>query len=116
MMYCNSIGILLAFTIPRIPSFQFNNDTPLITANGSFNSSIPTQFSRAPANFTFPAFAALQIDTDSNFLALDFSHLSAQIFDLDTNFQVATGDISHQKFPAKTFANLNMPLNFSYVA
>lgn len=113
---CVIVGIVLAFTIPRVPSFQFNNDTPLTSASGSFNSSIPAQFSRAPANFTFAAFAALQINTDGNFLPIDFTHISAQVFDLDTNFQVATGNIAHQKFPAKTFANFNMPLNFSYVA
>lgn len=110
------IGLVLAFTIPRIPSFEFNDETPLTTASGSFNNSIKAQFSRAPANFTFPAFAALQINTDGNFLPLTFTHISAQVYDLDTNMQVATGHISHQTFPAKTFANLNMPLNFTYVA
>jgi len=113
---CVVVGILLAFTIPRVPPLQFNNNTPLATASGSFNRSIPAQFSRAPANFTFPAFAALQINTDSNFLPLTFSHISAQVFDLDTDFQVATGEISHQTFPAKKFSNLNLPLNFTYVA
>lgn len=115
-MYCNSAGLLLAFTIPRVPSFRFNNDTPLTPASGSFNSSIPTQFSRLPANFTFPAYAALQIDTNGNFIPLTFTRITAEVYDLDTNFQVATGDIRHQTFPAKSFPQLNMPLNFTYVA
>jgi len=115
-MHCNSAGILLAFTIPRVPSFQFNNDTPLTPASGSFNSSIPTQFSRLPANFSFGAFAALQINTGGNFIPLTFSRITAEVYDLDTNFQVATGDIRHQTFPAKAFPQFNMPLNFSYVA
>jgi len=110
------IAIVLAFTIPRVPSFEFNNLTPLTAATGSFNSSIHTQFSRAPANFTFAAFAALQIDTSGNFLPISFKHISAQVYDLDTNFQVASGDISHQTFAAKKFLNFNMPLNFTYVA
>jgi len=113
---CGIIAIVLAFTIPRVPTFEFNNQTPLTQASGSFNKSISAQFSRTPANFTFPAYAALQIDTSSNFLPLTIKHISAQVYDLDTNLQVATGDVSHQTFPAKTFANLNMPLNFSYVA
>jgi hypothetical protein len=113
---CAIIGIVLAFTIPRVPGFEFNNDTPLIAATGSFNSTIPIEFSRAPANFTFPAFAALQVDTNSNFLPLTFSHISAQVYDLDTNMQVATGYMGHHTLPAKSFADMNLPLNFTYVA
>ena len=107
---------MLAFTIPRVPSFEFDSQTPLTPASGSFNNSIEIQFSRAPANFTFPAYAALQIDTNGNFLPIDFKHISAQVYDLDTNLQVASGDISHQTFAAKKFLNFNMPLNFTYVA
>src|ERR1700691_3596975 len=66
----SSFAIIFAFTIPRVPTFEFNNETPLTLASGSFNNSISAQFSRAPANFTFPAFAALQIDTSGNFIPL----------------------------------------------
>jgi len=113
---CIVTGVVLAFTIPRVPGFSFNDGTPLTTASGSFNSSIPAQFSRAPANFTFPAYAALQVDTNSNFLPLSFSHISAQIYDLDTNMQVASGNMGHHTLPAKTFVKLDLPLNFTYVA
>jgi hypothetical protein len=113
---CVVIGIVLAFTIPRVPGFSFNDSTPLTTASGSFNTSIPAQFSRAPANFTFPAYAALRVDTNSNFLPLSFSRISAEIYDLDTNMQVASGNMGHHTVPANVFAKLNLPLNFTYVA
>jgi len=113
---CIVVGVLLAFTIPRVPGLQFNNDKPLTAASGAFGQSIPASFSRAPANFTFPAYASLQIDTNANFLPLAFKSINAQVYDTDTNMKIATGNIAHQTFPAKTFANFNMPLNFTYVA
>ena len=114
--YFSSVGVVLAFTIPRVPDLQFNNDKPLTTASGAFNSSIPTAFSRAPANFSFPAYASLQMDTNANFLPLTFTSIKAQVYDTDTNMEIATGDVAHQTFPAKTYSNFNMPLNFTYVA
>lgn len=111
-----SIGIVLAFTIPRVPSFSFDNTKPLVNATGSFAKSIPTEFSRAPANFSFPAFSDIQVDTGSNFLPLTFNSIHAQVFDLNTNLQVASGNIGHQTLPAKSFPIIQLPLNFTYVA
>lgn len=110
------IGIILAITLPRVPGFAFNQVTPLASAKGDWNSSIPTQFLHAPANFSFPAYADLQVDTNSNFLPLKFSQLNAQIYDLDTDNQVGTGDLYSYTVPAKTYTNIQIPLNFSYVA
>ncbi|KAF7967755.1 hypothetical protein HWV62_33199, partial [Athelia sp. TMB] len=109
-------GITLAFTIPRVPGLNFNTFEPLQPATGTFNSSVPTEFSRAPANFSFPAFASIQVDTSSNYLPLTITQMTAQVFDSDTGYQVATSILEHQTFAAKTFSNLNLPLNFSYVA
>jgi hypothetical protein len=106
----------LAFTIPRVPSFSFNVNTPLSSANDTFGQSIPVVFSRFPANFTFPAYAELQLDTGSNYLPLTFTHLRAQVFDLDTGMQVADGDLGKKTVPAKSFPNIRLPLNFTYVA
>lgn len=111
-----SAGILLAFLIPRVPKFSINQDTPLSAATGDFNSSIPTKFSTFPANFSFPAFAELEVDTGSNFIPLKFNDLHAQIFDLQTSVQVGTGDVPGLIFPAKKFTTFQLPLNFSYVA
>jgi hypothetical protein len=102
--------------IPRVPDFQINQQTPIIQASGSFNKSIPVYFNRAPANFSFPAEADLQIDTNSNFLPLAINNLQAQIFDLQTSRQVAAGNLGKMTFPAKQFSQLSVPLNFSYVA
>jgi len=113
---CIAIGIMLAFMIPRVPSFAFNEDTPLVAATGEFNSSIPTEFSRAPANFSFPAYADLEIDTSSNYLPLKFSHLNAQVLDLDSNVHVGTGDLYSYSVPAKVITKLEIPLNFTYIA
>jgi hypothetical protein len=113
--YC-SIGIILAFTIPRVPGFALNSNTPLAAATGDFNSSIPTEFSRIPANFSFPAFAELQVDTNSNFLPLKFNSLHAQVFDLDSFLLVGIGEMGSRTLPAKTFTNIQLPLNISYLA
>lgn len=111
-----SAGITLAFTIPRVPGLNINTIAPLQVATGSFNSSVPIEFSRSPANFSFPAFASIQVDTGSNYLPLTITHMTASVYDTTTGYLVATSELSHQTFPAKTFSNLNLPLNFTYVA
>ncbi len=112
----DSIGIVLAFTIPRVPSFTINNDSPLANATGDWEKKVDTYFNRAPANFSFPAFADLEVYTGSNYLPLTFSHVYAEVYDLNTNRQVASGDLGHKTIPAKTFTQLLLPLNFTYVA
>jgi hypothetical protein len=111
-----SIGITLAFVIPRVPNIAVKGSNPLTSATGWFNQSVPAQFSRAPANFTFPANIQLQVDTNSNFLPLVVKHLDAQVYDLSSFRLVGTGHLNRTKFPAKHFTNIQMPLNFSYVA
>ncbi|KAF8901259.1 hypothetical protein CPB85DRAFT_1439210 [Mucidula mucida] len=113
---CVCIGIVLAFTIPRVPSFTINNDSPLANATGDWEKKVDTYFNRAPANFSFPAFADLEVYTGSNYLPLTFSHVYAEVYDLNTNRQVASGDLGHKTIPAKTFTQLLLPLNFTYVA
>ena len=111
-----SIGVVLVFTIPRVPGFEFNSVTPLVPATGSFNSSVPVIFSPAPANFSFPAFADLQLDTNNNFLSVSFHNVHGTVYDLQTGQQVATGDSGHFSVPAKKFSQLQLPLNFTYIA
>ena len=112
----SSVALILAFVIPRVPSFAFNSDTPLVQATGEFNKTVPFIFSRAPANFSFPAFADLQIDTGDNFIPLTFKNIHAKIFDLETSRQVAEGDLGHTTVPAKSFPKIQIPMNFTYVA
>jgi hypothetical protein len=113
---CTAIGIVIAICLPRVPTFAFADTRPITNATGSFANSIPTIFSRAPTNFSFPAFASLEVDTQGNYLPLTFSHLSAQIFDLDTGRQVGTGDLGRKTFPAKSYPIFTLPLNFTYIA
>lgn len=113
---CVIIVVVLVFTIPRAPNVAINGDHPLTAATGSWNSSIPTLFSVAPANFSFPAFASLQLDTGATFLPLTFTHMRAQVIDSETNALVATGDLGHATVPAKRFYNILLPLNFTYSA
>ena len=108
--------LVLVFTIPRFPGFQFNQDKLLAAASHDFNKTVPTQFLRAPANFSFPASADLAVDTGSNFLPLHFNSLHATVFDLVTLRQVATGDLGSMTLKAKTVTPISVPLNFSYVA
>ena len=112
----SSIGLVLAFTIPRVPSFSTNGQTPLVSATGWFNQSIPAEFSRSPANFSFAANMPLQVDTSSNFLPLTFKHLDAQVYDLDSFNIVGHGHLNRTTLPAHHFSDITLPLNFTYVA
>lgn len=111
-----SIGTILAITIPRVPGLSFNSSTPLVAATGSYNASIPTQFSRYPANFSFPALADIQVDTTANIIPLTINSISAQVWDPNTNLQVGTGYFGKDTLPAKSYPKIQVPLNFSYVA
>ncbi|KAF8631041.1 hypothetical protein AX15_002649 [Amanita polypyramis BW_CC] len=113
---CVLVAVALAITIPRVPGFAFSNESPLTNATGSWKSTIPTGFSRFPANFSFPAYAALQVDTGGNFVPLTFTHLRANIYDLQTNMKVATGDLGKKTFQPKALTDILLPLNFTYVA
>ncbi|KAI0763549.1 hypothetical protein BD413DRAFT_483966 [Trametes elegans] len=113
---CAAIAIVLAFTIPRVPGFNVNGSEPLSAATSPFNTTVPTQFSRAPANFSFPAEMKLQADTGSNFLPLTFNNIEGTVFDLQTSRQVATGETGKLTVPAKDFPIITLPLNFTYVA
>lgn len=113
---CAAIGIVLAFTIPRVPGFDINGQNPLVSATGWFNQSVPVEFNRVPANFSFPGAVSLQVDTGSNFLPLVFKHLDAQLYDLDSFRLVGTGHLNHTKLPAKSFTSIQMPVNFTYLA
>ncbi|PFH54035.1 hypothetical protein AMATHDRAFT_136511 [Amanita thiersii Skay4041] len=113
---CIAIGIVLAFTVPRVPIFGFNSDSPLVNATGAWGNAVPFIFSRFPANFSFPANAALQVNTHNNYVPITFNHIKANVFDLQTSRLVATGDLGHKTFPAKKYTNLLLPLNFTYIA
>ncbi|KXN83138.1 hypothetical protein AN958_01809 [Leucoagaricus sp. SymC.cos] len=114
---CAVIALVIAFCIPRVPSFSFNGKTPLVNATGEWSQAVAYGFSRAPANFSFPAFASLELNTDDNFIPITFKHMRAQVFDLDTGRQVANGDlIKKVTVPAKQFPQVLLPLNFTYIA
>ncbi len=112
----HSIALVLAFCLPRVPGFSFNSKTPLVNATGNWAQAVPYGFSRAPANFSFPAFASLQLNTDPNFVPITFKHMRASVFDLDTGRKVATGDLDHKTVPPKAFPQILLPLNFTYFA
>jgi hypothetical protein len=112
----DSIAITLVFVIPRVPNFAINGSNPLTSGTGWYNQSITAQFSRAPANFTFPANMQLQVDTNSNYLPLVFKHLEAQVYDLSSFRVIGSGHMNRTKLPAKQLIDIQLPLNFSYVA
>ncbi|KAH0586451.1 hypothetical protein H2248_007683 [Termitomyces sp. 'cryptogamus'] len=113
---CAITAIILGFTIPRVPAFSFDNDAPLQAASGDWNNSVPTYFNRAPANFSFPAFASLQVNTDNNYVPIHFKSLKASVYDLQTSRLVGVGDWGSHSLPAKSFPEILVPLNFTYVA
>ncbi|KAH7928767.1 hypothetical protein BV22DRAFT_1030334 [Leucogyrophana mollusca] len=114
--WCVVAGIVLGICIPRVPGLSFNSQTPLVAATGDYNASIPTEFSRYPANFSFPALADIQVDTTGNLLPLTFNHISAQVWNPSTNMQVGTGYFGHSTLQPKGYPKIQVPLNFSYVA
>ncbi|KAI0770673.1 hypothetical protein C8Q74DRAFT_919081 [Fomes fomentarius] len=113
---CAAIALVVAFTLPRVPSFSTNVVQPLSPAENPFNQSIPAEFSRAPANFSFPGLIKLQADTGSNFLPLSFKNIHGTVFDLKTAKAVAEGDTGHITVPAHGFPIINLNLNFTYSA
>lgn len=115
-IFPDRIAIALAITIPRVPGLSFYGSNPLTAASGSFNASIPIQFSRSPANFTFPAVAEIQVDTTSNIIPLTFNSISAQVWYPSSNMQIGTGYFGKKTLPAKSFPVIQIPLNFTYIA
>jgi len=113
---CAAIGIVLGFTIPRVPAITINNTTPIRNATGNFANSIPVKFSRAPANFSFPAVTDLQLNTQGNWLPLTINSLHANVFDLDTTRAVGKGYLGKMTFPAKAFPQVALPLNITYIS
>ncbi|TFK90996.1 hypothetical protein K466DRAFT_583221 [Polyporus arcularius HHB13444] len=113
---CVAVALILAFTIPRVPSFSLNQAEPLSPATNPFNKTIPAEFSRSPANFSFPGLMQLQADTGSNYLPLTFKNIHGTVFDLTTERPVATGDTGHLTLPAHSLPVFNLNLNFTYAA
>lgn len=116
MRWTVSIGIVLAFTIPRMPNISFPSGNPLEKATAPFNTSVPTIFSRSPANFSFPAAVSIEFDTTSNYLPLQISKMEATVYDLTTGMQVGTGSHGSQTLAAKSFPIIEVPINFTYIA
>ncbi|KAH7337057.1 hypothetical protein B0J17DRAFT_718955 [Rhizoctonia solani] len=112
-LLCGVIGVLLAVFIPRVPSFGFLGDMPLNATSDGGN----PQFSRIPANFSFDALIALQVNTNGQVvLPLHFNKIHATVYDVTTSRQVASGDLKGYSVPAKSYAELKVPVTFSYEA
>jgi hypothetical protein len=111
---CGSTGIILAFTIPRVPTISFDANSPLVNSTNPGDSG--PKFGTFPATFTFNASLNLEVDTTSNFLPLKFNHLRAEVASLDTSRVIATGDLGSYTVPAKAYSHVLLPLNFNYTA
>ncbi|TRM56910.1 hypothetical protein BD626DRAFT_406310 [Schizophyllum amplum] len=111
------IALVLAFTIPRVPSVSFDsNKQYLVNVTDGDLADIDPQFSRLPANFSFAAMANLQLNTQDNYLPLKFSHLYGKVYDSETDEMVAEGDTGAMTLPAKAYPDVQLPLNFTYSA
>lgn len=111
-----SVGVVLAFTIPRVPAFSFASQPLQNVTTSDSDDQVPIIFSRTPANFSFPANLHLQVDTGGSFVPIRFSKLHADLFDLQTSRQVGEGDLGGTVVPGKSFKEIFVPLNFTYVA
>jgi hypothetical protein len=113
---CIVIGLALFFTLPRVPSFQFNAERPLNNDSSPLTDEVPMIFSRTPANFSFAAVADLRIDTGGNFIPVHMKKIKARIIDPDTGYQLAHGELKDQRYPTGKKSKVAMPLNFTYSA
>lgn len=103
------IGIVLAFTIPRVPGILINASAPL---SGGSN----IEFSREPTNFSFDLNLNLQIDTHSSFVPVKFTSFDAVLLDLNTGNEIATGHVSDKTFAPNKFLDFSFPITFNYTA
>jgi hypothetical protein len=109
------IGIFVGIMYPRVPAFGIDAKNPLKSAAGTdWNNQIQTTFSHNPTNFSFPAYANLQADTNDAYVPVTFNNIKAEVIELTTGRSVATGNLGHYKFAAKDFPSFHLPLNFTY--
>jgi hypothetical protein len=84
--------------------------------NGTSDGGNP-QFSRIPANFSFDALISLQVNTNGQVvLPLHFNNIRATVYEVESARQVASGNLGGYTVPAKTYAELKVPVTFSYEA
>ncbi|KAF8260921.1 hypothetical protein EI94DRAFT_1747188 [Lactarius quietus] len=112
---CGAIGIILAFTIPRVPSFSINGQTPLVRRQAGLTSlsrriqSLPCQL-LLPGCRIAPGRHRLELPT-SHFQPPGCTGVRPQFIQL-----VGRGHLNRTKLPANHFTNILMPINFTYVA
>jgi hypothetical protein len=114
LIYPSSVGLILAFTIPRVPSFLFNAQAPL--GNSTLGNVPDPAFGSFPANFTFYASLDVEVDTNANFIPLHFNSWRSEIYELNTNEKIATGEWGSYTLPAKKYTRVFLPVTFSYAA
>ncbi|KAF8334684.1 uncharacterized protein EI90DRAFT_3049835 [Cantharellus anzutake] len=109
------IAVSLALFLPRVPSFGSNPNSPLTTQQGS-NVPVPSFTNGPVANFTFPAALDLEMDTGGNIIPIHINNIHAEIYLIDTNKLIATGDTGgFTRSPGKT-KQLNIDVRFNYAA
>lgn len=114
LIYPYSVGLILVFTIPRVPSFLFNTQAPL--GNSTLENVPNPAFGTFPANFTFYASLDVEVNTNSNFLPLHFNSWRSEVYELNTGEKIATGDWGSYTLPAKKYTRIFLPITFSYAA
>lgn len=128
--------------IPRAPSFTFYETAPFTVDNSTVSfSRSPTNFSFAGnlnlygelMNWAQNALCrgsslfwrvhevqraarSHTADSSSNYLPVNFKHLQATLYDLDTLKTIATGDWGSHKLPKGDQEPIILPVEFSYSA
>jgi len=113
LMFPYSVGIILAFTIPRVPSFVYK--TPPL-GNSTLENVPDPAFGSFPANFTFYASLDVEVNTNANFLPLHFNSWRSEIYELQTGEKIATGEWGSYTLPAKQYTRILLPVTFNYTA
>jgi len=112
---CILIAISLAIFLPRPPSFSSNPNSPLVAQQGS-NVPKPSFITGPLANFTFPAVLDLEMNTNGNIIPIHMNNIHTEIYLIDTNKPIATGDTgAFNRAPGKSHP-LNIDVTFDYSA
>ncbi|KAH9030373.1 hypothetical protein EDB85DRAFT_2074321 [Lactarius pseudohatsudake] len=110
-----AIGIVLAFTIPRVPCFNING-RPLLCPPLAGSTS-PFRWNSAaspPTSFRVPCHSrSTPARTSYHFV---FKHLDAQLYDLEFVPSRRDGSLEPHQVPSKEILKHTDTLNFTYVA
>ncbi|GAK65666.1 uncharacterized protein PAN0_009c3884 [Moesziomyces antarcticus] len=107
-----SLGVLLYFVIPRVPTFAILTTNPVVAIpNGA-----SMQVNRSPTNFSMDMGFNLRASNRGGWIASHARDIKMQVTDLNTYRTVGKGQLDNLSFKARGNTLFQMPVHFSYVS